>query len=205
MKLRGRSDGHYYLVELGYEVGGTGSAAADLPQREGDEDGCEVVGDGVIQVSVYQMPPPPLYQVHNGRPCPQKTKRRKHQRNGPAFILYNQHLAFLGFSSFSLTGATQKLDFCSSEIDSQGAPIQHLGANMIIITYQRPQLQSWTDLLHRHLQVHPNTCLNAPRKWTNNCGRKHQRAANLEHFLPSRKAFKYQEFSERVKFDARER
>ena len=66
---RGRSDGRY-LVELGYEVGGTRSAAADLPQREGDEDGCEVVGDGVIQVSVHQMPPPPLYQVHNGRPCP---------------------------------------------------------------------------------------------------------------------------------------
>ena len=105
----------------------------------------------------------------------------------------------------SLTGATQKLDFCSSEIDSQGAPIQHLGANMIIITYQRPQLQSGTDLLHRHLQFHPNTCLNAPRKWTNNCGRKHQRAANLEQFLPSRKAFKYQEVSERVKLDARER
>ena len=101
------------------------------------------------------MPPPPLYQVHNGRPCPQKTKRRKHQRNGPAFILYNQHLAFLGFSSFSQIGANQQFDVCS-EIDSQGAPIQHFWANMII-TYQRPQLKSWTDLLHRHLQIHPKS------------------------------------------------
>lgn len=79
------------LGELCEEIRRLRRVGADLAEGEGDEEGGEEVGDGVVQVGVLREAAAALQHGEDHRPCAQEHQWHAHQRNGAADILHKIH------------------------------------------------------------------------------------------------------------------
>jgi hypothetical protein len=72
------------LAELSEEAWHARPVLPRLPKRDGDQDGGEEVGDGVVKVGVLGQPASALQQRQESRPGAQEEEGREHQRGGAA-------------------------------------------------------------------------------------------------------------------------